>query len=747
MTLCCLTLILVLLFPTVLAQPFSPITVSSVPSLPSLSIASDTSTSLSLARSSWLGVFLPFTAQCTPSPSCCCSSARPLTITSDLSNALSLDLSGTSDGGAGCFYQSTLGGVLSLSSPLIASASFPSLALNVTATLSSDLQTLEITSSRTTCAVDFRRSPATPAPSTTSSSLGSSGPAWSPPSFVYTTTAPSSGAPSSSAVAYQSRLMAMASSPGVPAGQHAYVAAFAVPQSTPISSVYLHTASTSNPSTSSVLMALQSTSSLQFLDVSQPLYVYVYSPLLLSDADVLTLAFSYVYAGQTQFTSFSTFMYNSTLPPPSATSTATSAPSSSSSPSLFLGQYLTSTLCTPSVNCCCGEGVISVQPALGSSPSSLLVAGALDGGFGCHGQTQLSGQFTQQANPLQLSSNFTAEGLSLGFDLFLSGLPQSALPSSFASLSTTQLQQYYSLLTISNSLQSCPTTAIRVLSSSSTSAASTLQLPFVGTFTFIPQLCVSSSSCCCAVGDVSIAASSANSSLLVFAGQLDGGSACLGQSSLSEDFLVTSLTSASFSMPPVTLTATMGHEARGVVGVDGNNGITVSNNLNPLCVSYAYRTSLSPSTSTSSIPSPFVTPAELQSLVGDYVSDGSCVPSPQCCCTDGTTTVSAVGSASLVVSTVLDGALLSCFNQDGPVSFNFSVLNSTYATAQYQGVAFSASWQQPDASVTIANSLHPACPTRLVKVQGSNDAVERGQKRAAAMVTAAAVASTWMLLG
>ena len=741
-------LLLLLLSSTAVAQPFSPITVSSSPSDLPVSVTSDPSTSLSLARSSWLGVFLPFTSQCTPSPTCCCSSARPLTISTDLSNSLSLDLSGSSDGGAGCFYQSTLGGVLSLSSPLTASASYPSLALNVTATLSSDLQTLEVSSTRTSCAVDFRRSPATPAPSTVSTD-GSSGPGWSPPSFVYSATAPPSSSPSSSAsVPYQSRLMAMASGPGLAAGSHSFVVAFAVPQSMPISSVFLHYASTSNPSTSSEAMALQSTSSLQFPDSSQPLFVYVYSPLLLSDADVLTLAFSYTYAGQTQFTSFSTFTYNATLPPLS-TSTASSASSSPSTPSLFVGQYLTSTLCTPSSSCCCGEGAITVQPALGSSPS-LLVTGALDGGAGCHGQSQLSGQFSPQPDPLQLLSNFTAEGLSLGFNLALSGLPQSIPPSSFASLSTAQLQAYYSLLTVTNTLQpSCPTTAIRVLSSSSssTSAASSLQLPFIGTYSFIPELCVSSSTCCCAVGDLSVAASSVNSSLLVFAGTLDGGSACLGQSSLSEDFLVTSPTSASFSLPPVTLTASMSHEARGVVGVDGNNGVAFSNNLNPACVSYAYRTSLTPSTPAGSSPTPIISPTALQTLSGSYTSDGSCQPSPQCCCTDGTTTVVAgAGGSSLLVSTVLDGVLLSCFNQDGPVSFNATFVNATYATAEYQGVSFSASWQ-PDASIIIANSLHPACPTRLLKAQPSNGAACLEERGVAVMITAAAVASTWMLIG
>ena len=650
--------LLLLSVPPSLAQSFAPITVTSSPLLPSLSIASAPSPTLSLSRANWLGSFLPFTSQCTPSPTCCCSSGRPLVVTADASSALAVDLAGSSDGGAGCFYQANLGGVLTLTSTLSALASFPALSLNVTAALSPDLQTLSIATTRTTCAVEFQRSSATPAPSADPPAGDSSGGAWSPPGFAYATTAVSDPAsPSTSSLSYQTLVVPMA---GSSAGAHSYAMAFAVPESTPISSVFLHYATTSAPSTVSAAMDAQSASPLSFPDESTPLLVYEYAPLVLSDSDVLTYAFSYLYAGRTQFTPFTTFTFNSSAP----VTSAAAAPSAAAS-SLLIGQYLTSTLCVPSSTCCCGEGLISVQQAPSSSPSSLLVTGALDGGAGCHGQTELSGGFVQGSDPLSVSGNFSAQGLSVGFDLALSGLAGSSPPSAFSSMSPSQEREYYSLLTLTDSLQSCPTTAIRVLSSSASAAvASPLQLPFVGTFDFIPELCTASSTCCCAVGNLTVAPSSANASSLVLAGTLDAGAACLGQSSISESFLVTSPTSASFSLAPITITVSMTHEARGIVGVDGNNALTFNNNLNPSCVSYAYRTSLqpsppSPSSSASTLPSP----TAVQGLLGSYTSDGSCVPSPQCCCTDGQTTVTAGRPGSVVVATTLDGVLLSCFNQ------------------------------------------------------------------------------------
>ena len=54
------------------------------------------------------------------------------------------------------------------------------------------------------------------------------------------------------------------------------------------------------------------------------------------------------------------------------------------------------------------------------------------------------------------------------------------------------------------------------------------------------------------------------------------------------------------------------------------------------------------------------------------------------------------------------------------MSFTFSLVNATYAYSLYQGVTFSAVWQ-PDASIVIANTLHPSCPSRLVKAQASNN--------------------------
>ena len=720
-------------------NPTSPPTITITTSDPS--IAADLSSSAQSAFVPyWLGSYTPVPSQCTPSATCCCSNGQPLTITAataaQSSSATSLSLQGGSDGGSGCYYQSSLGGVMSLQTGNMASVDYPALGLNVTAQLSADWQTLTIQSTKTTCAVVFQRSAATPPPSTPSTSVGGG---WAPPDFeTYTSTAASSAvsSPSSSSsgsIHYQSRLLPLVNPTlSTVTGTHQYVVAFGVPRATPVSSVYFHYATTSSPATQSVSLALQSSSSISFTDMSQPLYTFVYSPLTLADTDTLTYAFSFIYSSQAQFSTFTTFFYNSTLPSVATSSgseASGSATLSSSGTSLFVGQYQVAGGCVPSAVCCCGVGVIDIEQA--SDSSALSVTGALDSGVGCYGQSQLSGSFTPSASsPLLLSSTFTAQGATDTFSVALSSSQQLPLPTTaLSSLSTAQLaavESAYSVLTVTNTLQpTCATKAVRIASSTTVvpaSSATTTQLPFIGTYQF-DGTCQTSAACCCAVGNLSVSPAASPSSL-VFSGSLDGSTACFGQSSLAETFVISSPVIASFSMPPVNLTATIVHgSGGGIVGVDGNNGLTFVNNIYPTCASTAHRTSLSPTSATPTVSPPAVLAPD-PSLLGSYQSDGSCVPSPQCCCTDGITRIQrGAGGAGVVVSTVLDGVLLSCMNQDGPVVLNFSLVDARHASGVYQSVVFDAVWET-DGSVLISNSLHPSCPTRLVSAT-PNSATKR----------------------
>ena len=702
------------------------VTIASTPIPPS---------TFSSARLNWVGTFLPVASQCLPSSTCCCSNGQAMTVSLDSSSSAGLDLAGDSDGGSGCFYQSTLGGLLSLTSAQTAFASFPALGLNITATLSADDNTLQIVSTRTSCAVDFTRSSSTPAPSSQSAAVSTGG-GWA--GFTDSSSAAGGLLSPTSSLSWQARIRpvtAVESSSSPPEQQHAYIIAFAVPRFTPISSVYFHYATTSNPATSSLHLALTSPSPVSFQS-QQPLQVFSYSPLVLSDSDVVTYTFSFIFASQTQATPFATFSFNSTQS--EAQLTADSSSSSTGSvpappASLLVGQYQTTTQCAPSASCCCGKGIVVISsPALASTSSALTVTGALDGGSGCSGETELSGLFSpRSSDPLLITQNFSADGITVDFDIQLLSSAPNALPpvslSSLSSLSPLQysaLQREYSVLSITNSFQTCSTTATRILSASAVAVQpSPQQLPFIGSYQFDSSQCQPSESCCCAIGNLSVSASAVNSSVLMLSGTLDGGSACLGQSVISESFSIVSAVQASFSLPPVLLTATMQHvQGGGLDGSDGNNALSFVNNIYPMCVSHAERTSLLPATTAAASSSPpAAPPVASASLLGQYQSDGSCVPSSQCCCVDGTTTVavSASSASVLLVSTNLDGELLSCFNQDGPVQLQMSLLNATEAVGQFASVAFTALWQ-PDGSVEVENSLHPACPSRLVKLSASN---------------------------
>jgi len=68
---------------------------------------------------------------------------------------------------------------------------------------------------------------------------------------------------------------------------------------------------------------------------------------------------------------------------------------------------------------------------------------------------------------------------------------------------------------------------------------------------------------------------------------LDGGAACVGMANVSQAFLLSGPTAASFSMPPVTLNASLAQSQPGA----GLDTLTFSNSLYPGCLSRATKKS------------------------------------------------------------------------------------------------------------------------------------------------------------
>jgi len=252
--------------------------------------------------------------------------------------------------------------------------------------------------------------------------------------------------------------------------------------------------------------------------------------------------------------------------------------------------------------------------------------------------------------------------------------------------------------------------------------------------------------CCCSSGIVYVSLS--NSSSLLISSALNGGSGCFGQEDLSGNFLINAsnpyAVSAQFNEGGLTAVFTAALQA------NDTNTLTISDSFEPNCVSVATRISSSSMTggainantsqSLTGTSGAAVSAFALSSIIGSYVSDGSCVPSVQCCCTDGISTISVDPStASLVVDTTLAGVSLSCLGMDGPITFSFVPQNATFAQSTFDGVTFDAQ-HNSDGSVTISNTLHPACPSRLIKTNTtSNSATSSLSLSLSTLVTVSAV--------
>ena len=205
---------------------------------------------------------------------------------------------------------------------------------------------------------------------------------------------------------------------------------------------------------------------------------------------------------------------------------------------------------------------------------------------------------------------------------------------------------------------------------------------------------------------------------------------------------------ASFTFSPVSLNAELSSSSPSYL----NDVMTFTNSLYPTCISKAKKrstftitnadkttttitnaTSASSSHSTSTSDSTTIVPPASQlteeqmvalrdSYIGEYESTG-CDASPSCCCASGITTITANSSASNLVNidTTLTGSGFSCLQQDGPVHMSFTLTNSTSAEAApfvASNVKFYASVDSSNADehkILVSNTVHPACPTMLVK--------------------------------
>jgi len=169
--------------------------------------------------------------------------------------------------------------------------------------------------------------------------------------------------------------------------------------------------------------------------------------------------------------------------------------------------------CTPSDTCCCGVGLVNVSTMVGD-PSTVLLAGMLDGGTGCLFQSSLTGVMAvNSSNPRRASRSIeipNAERTVIFFNAELAA-DSTAAPSAAAPMTE---------LTISNSFRQCVTKARKVGAfvpdsspaeeeeedpeDTQLAANSTLiegELPrdeFVGEYEF-DNSCVPLQSCCCAV--------------------------------------------------------------------------------------------------------------------------------------------------------------------------------------------------------------------------------------------------------
>jgi hypothetical protein len=468
-------------------------------------------------RANWIGHYMKVDGQCLPSPSCCCASADML-VAADASNPLAVDLSGNSDGGAGCYFITTMNGVFTLDSPTTASYSIAAVSLTVNLTLSDDYQTITFRTSRTSCPVQLQKDSQTT--SSTASSNGSSSSSSTGAAIVLvnmssgsnsnpsstgvsnfstgssTTTTALPSVPLAAPIDYNQMLISLPVSNSTLNNTRAYQIVFAIlaNDSLNFNWAVLHYRTNSRPQLTNVVMDTNTSPATTAALASSSIFwnsiIYSYGPVAMFSTDQLTYSFTYNLGSGASTNTIDTVAYNYQTGQSAATPVDGSVLTLSGSPdsiftttntispnsyvvSLFHGVFrVIPGLCVPSDSCCCGVSTLAAQPIAGKSQFQL--SGALDGGLGCFLQNNLSGIFIiNSGNVLEASNTFQAGQSSVNFFASLSNSNSSDL-SVVKTISQTDLnnitgynfallQQRYDILTVYNSYRPCPTVASRII--------------------------------------------------------------------------------------------------------------------------------------------------------------------------------------------------------------------------------------------------------------------------------------------
>ena len=135
------------------------------------------------------------------------------------------------------------------------------------------------------------------------------------------------------------------------------------------------------------------------------------------------------------------------------------------------------------------------------------------------------------------------------------------------------------------------------------------------------------------------------------------------------------------------------------------------------------------------------------SYLGDYDSVG-CVPSSTCCCTSGITRITANSTSpdKVNVETSLLGSGFSCLQKDGKQQMVFTIKNMTFAdSTPFPGsnVHFYATKDSSKKGIVVTNTVHPNCPTTLVKRVVENGAQQTNLQMS--LITLAIIAAAFAM--
>lgn len=244
--------------------------------------------------------------------------------------------------------------------------------------------------------------------------------------------------------------------------------------------------------------------------------------------------------------------------------------------------------------------------------------------------------------------------------------------------------------------------------------------PWLGTFAVVSNACVPSAECCCTTdslfADPVLSTTQQFSTTQVhLRGSLDGGTACLGQTTFEATMGIVSQNStrslAQHTMSGITFQAAL--TQRGAP-----THLQLSNSRYPTCPSFAVQTQQwqfnwtnFQGTSTGVIPAQTTLVSE--QMAGFFAFDGRCVPSKTCCCGVDVMTVksnsSLAAAGQVLVSSRFDGGL-GCYGFS-QISVLFSITDNGTAIYDAAGLRFTMRYQQNYTRVEVTDSFRTNCPS------------------------------------